>query len=127
MGIALHEAYYLTYNDVHIGNESTHYTLDTVSLKNAGVPPRDCLYPDLVTMPFSTHDADNDGDDNVSCASLRGGGWWFNGTADCALCNPTGRLLHPVDGTRTGDEDEVFWANSLGDVVPISIIMYLLP
>ena len=98
-----------------------------MSLKNVGVPPYDCLYPVLVTMPFSTHDADNDGNDDVSCSSLFGGGWWYNGTAGCALCNPTGRLLLPQDGRRSGIADEVFWGNSLGDFVPVSVMMYLLP
>ena len=119
--------YYQTHDNFHIGNESTNYKLSVAPLNHNAHFHADCFYPDMAAMPFSTRDADNDADGNVNCSSMRGGGWWFNGTAGCSVCNPTGRLLLSADGMRSGDDDEVFWAGTAGDFVPVSIGMYVYP
>ncbi|XP_025107598.1 fibrinogen C domain-containing protein 1-like [Pomacea canaliculata] len=83
----------------------------------------DCL-SDLRGANFSTYDSDNDGDGSVNCASRHSGGWWFRGNT-CSTCNPTGQLLQPANGLRTGVDSEVFWIKDLGDVVPVMITIRL--
>ncbi|XP_025078493.1 microfibril-associated glycoprotein 4-like [Pomacea canaliculata] len=86
-------------------------------------PAGDCL-SDLRGANFSTYDNDNDGDSSVNCASRHSGGWWFHGNT-CSTCNPTGQLLQPANGLRTGDDSEVFWVKDLGNVAPYGINLRL--
>lgn len=76
----------------------------------------DCL-SSLINTSFSTFDKDNDGDDNVTCASTYQSGWWFKGPS-CARCNPTG--LKPQSMTAVNVR-EVFW----GNIVPTQLFAYL--
>ncbi|PVD24962.1 hypothetical protein C0Q70_15458 [Pomacea canaliculata] len=97
----------------------TSTALDYTSMENTIAPVGDCL-SDLRGANFSTYDSDNDGDSSVNCASRHSGGWWFRGNT-CSTCNPTGQLLQPANGMRTGVDSEVFWIKDLGDVVPSRI------
>ncbi|XP_076460048.1 angiopoietin-related protein 4-like [Babylonia areolata] len=123
--------YYVMHSDVHIGNESAGFPLSVLPMKGSNNSTLlDCLHPDLLHIPFTTADVDNDLDDTQTCSLLFGGGWWFNGTAGCSVCNPTGRLMVEGGGGGSGAADEVFWATSGGGavfVVPYSVIMFLVP
>ncbi|KAK7092568.1 hypothetical protein V1264_008294 [Littorina saxatilis] len=86
----------------------------------------DCLAA-VKGQPFSTYDADHDGDVTTNCAARHQSGWWM-GTAtpgECALCNPTGRLLTPTNMKRTNVPEEVFWTPfGDGNVAPRWVSMW---
>ncbi|KAL8571602.1 hypothetical protein ACOMHN_061756 [Nucella lapillus] len=83
----------------------------------------DCFTP-LWKSQFSAMDHDKDEDDTVNCAAKHGGGWWFRGK-NCSTCNPTGPLLKPNNGKKSGVDAEAFWTQNLGDSVPFKIAMFL--
>ncbi|XP_070174229.1 angiopoietin-related protein 1-like [Littorina saxatilis] len=84
-------------------------------------PLGDCL-TNLRGKPFSTYDVDNDDDVTGNCAERHQSGWWM---ADCTGCNPTGNLLQPPDGIRTGQLSEVFWEGVVGNRTPQKVFMWL--
>ncbi|XP_025107594.1 fibrinogen C domain-containing protein 1-like [Pomacea canaliculata] len=106
---------YTFYNNFTVRDGSQFYQFDFT----VNAMANDCL-SDLRRISFSTYDSDNDGDSSVNCASRHSGGWWFRGNT-CSTCNPTGQLLQPANGLRTGVDSEVFWIKDLGDVVPFRI------
>ncbi|XP_076452037.1 uncharacterized protein LOC143287687 [Babylonia areolata] len=83
----------------------------------------DCFSP-LWGSRFSTPDHDQDEADAVNCAARHGGGWWFRGD-NCSTCNPTGPLLKPSSGFRTGLDAEAFWSEDLGDLALYRMTMFL--
>ena len=36
----------------------------------------------FIECPFSTFDNDNDDDEDINCAEMRGSGWWFKQSLD---------------------------------------------
>ncbi|PVD24965.1 hypothetical protein C0Q70_15461 [Pomacea canaliculata] len=113
------------YNNFKVKDEKSLYQFTFDSIKLSPSPAGDCL-SDLRGANFSTYDSDNDGDSSVNCASRHSGGWWFRGNT-CSTCNPTGQLLQPANGLRTGVDSEVFWIKDLGNVAPYRISMRLRP
>lgn len=81
---------FIEYDTFHINPESDGYKLS--------LGPK--VYGDLVEyfgdyhndLKFSTYDSDNDKDDNVNCAQVNNGGWWFkNCFFVCLTCKDTAR------------------------------------
>ncbi|PVD24964.1 hypothetical protein C0Q70_15460 [Pomacea canaliculata] len=114
---------YVLYNNFTVSDEKSFYQLHFESVTLNSNHPGDCL-SDLRGANFSTYDSDNDGDSSVNCASRHSGGWWFRGNA-CSTCNPTGQLLQPANGLRTGVDSEVFWIKDLGNIAPYRISIRL--
>lgn len=102
------------YNHFVVEGEEENYKM-SFSYTQATGDLRDCM-EFLNGASFSTFDRDND-NSTSNCAQDFQSGWWFNA---CANCNPTGRLLLPSDGLRTGVDHEVFWT-ILGNDVPKEI------
>ena len=121
--------YQAVYEPATVADSSLNFSLDFGSSYTfvAGHSLGDCLSA-VKGQPFSTYDADHDGDVSTNCAQRHESGWWMgpvNGSG-CTLCNPTGRLLQPADMKRTNQDTEVFWT-PLGDgtVVPETVRMWV--
>ena len=114
--------YLLSYMHFRLGDEASGYRLSfNTSLIT---DPNDCLLL-LNDAEFSTYDHDRDGS-AVNCPELRGGGFWFQGSA-CSTCNPLGVLYQPSSGRREGQQNDVFWTSVLGDVAIFKISFYVMP
>nr|KAG5711295.1 hypothetical protein BaRGS_005992 [Batillaria attramentaria] len=114
------------YNNFKLGPESDKYRLHYDSTgtnvkKSAG----DCLALSL-GAPFSTYDADNDGDVTVNCAQRHQSGWWFP-EGDCSLtkCNPHGVLVQSPGALWSGKPEDVFWVNDFGNLLVWNIVTWL--
>ena len=115
------------YNGFTVADASKNFSLGLHAYMTHTNHLGDCL-SEVKGRPFSTYDADHDGDVSTNCAQRHESGWWMgtlSGTG-CTLCNPTGRLLQPADMKRTNQDKEVFWT-PLGDgtTVPNAIAMWV--
>ncbi|KAL8590152.1 hypothetical protein ACOMHN_010347 [Nucella lapillus] len=130
MGNLTDTTFYVLHSDVHIGSESLGFPLTLNPMKPTNNTLLDCLYPHLLGVQFSAKLQDKDLDDSKTCWQLFGGGWWFNGTADCSLCNPTGRVMLSAGKEGSGASNEVHWSttgSSGKGLAPHTIVMFLLP
>ena len=127
--LADHGWYQVVHEPTTVAGSSQNFTLDfgfSYSFVSGHVLG-DCLTA-VKGQAFSTYDADHDGDVSTNCAQRHQSGWWMgsvNGSG-CTLCNPTGRLLQPLDMKRTFQDEEVFWTPFQdGTIVPNSLRMWV--
>ncbi|KAK7113287.1 hypothetical protein V1264_012599 [Littorina saxatilis] len=113
----------MQYQNFRISDEASGYRMYFNQTTNDTYLLGDC-FSALYGAQFSAYDNDNDEDGGVNCAQNHEGGWWFRGGA-CSTCNPTGPLLQPAGGRRTGVDAEIFWTEDLDDLVPFKMTMFL--
>ena len=114
------------YEAITVADASQNFTLGFSANAEYRIPLGDCL-SEVKGRPFSTYDADHDGDVSTNCAQRHESGWWMGTLSGigCTLCNPTGRLLQPADMKRTNQDKEVFWTPFRdGTIVPNTITMW---
>lgn len=71
---------YGKYNNFHIGNESTHYTLNASDFTGNIHDQLDNVHQKYRSsgIPFSTYDQDHDNDHRHCAAEWSGAGYWYN-------------------------------------------------
>ncbi|XP_070181194.1 angiopoietin-related protein 1-like [Littorina saxatilis] len=115
------------YFSFKISDETSSYRLYFNSTEPNAGPQRvlgDSLSPALGSR-FSTYDADHDGDVTENCALRHQSGWWFPSPCNLTEGNPLGRLVRPSDEVWSGNSEDIFWLNDLGNKAPYKVEMWL--
>jgi len=97
---------YAKYNGFTIGSSATNYVMNFTGLNSSNVPTDSLAAHN--GMPFSTYDANHQGNQATNCAQTYHGAWWYG---YCHTSNLNGKYLN---GTHASYADGMEWTSWTG-------------